>query len=159
MPFSGKLQTETKLIPMKLQPQKSNTKPIFILPRKYQYLTKFYIDRIQHTDKIPIKYQEIEGRNTKYRFGIGIFLVYQSFGLQLTSLVQMTIRAGLERRHESRLRTVLTWLTIHENSERAVRLSVGRDKSKLWVAPSLSRPRAQMCPPECIHVSSFFAGA
>ena len=59
MPFSGKLQTETKLIPMKLQPQKPNTKPICILPRKYQYLTKFYIDRIQYTDKISRKYPEI----------------------------------------------------------------------------------------------------
>ena len=36
-----------------------NTKPIFILPRKYQYLAKFYIDRIQDIDKIPRKYQEI----------------------------------------------------------------------------------------------------
>ena len=47
----------------------------------------------------------------------------------------MTARTGLERRHESRLRTILTSLavTIHENSERAVRLSVSRDKSKLWV--------------------------
>ena len=59
MPFLGKSQTETKPIPMKLQPQKPNTKPIFILPRKYQYLTKFYVDRIQGTDKIPRKYQEI----------------------------------------------------------------------------------------------------
>ena len=63
MPFSGKLQTETKPIPMKLQPQKPNTKPIFILPRKYQYSTKFYIDRIQNTDKIPRKHQ-------KFRAGI-----------------------------------------------------------------------------------------
>ena len=63
MPFSGKLQTETKPIPMKLQPQKPNTKPIFILPRKYQYLTKFYIVRIQDTAKIP--------RNTKkFRAGM-----------------------------------------------------------------------------------------
>ena len=44
---------------MKLQPQKPNTKPTFILPRKYQYLNKFYIDRIQDPDKIPRKYQEI----------------------------------------------------------------------------------------------------
>ena len=59
MPFSGELQTEAKPIPIKLQPQKPNTKSIFIFPRKYQYLTKFYIDRIQYSDKISRKYQEI----------------------------------------------------------------------------------------------------
>ena len=66
MPFPEKLETETKPIPMKpqsqkctMQPQKPNTKPIFIFPRKYQYLTKFYIDRIQDADKLPRKYQEI----------------------------------------------------------------------------------------------------
>ena len=51
---------------------------------KYQYLTKFYEDRAQDTDKIQRKYQEISDRNTKYRFGIGIFLVYQIFGYRLT---------------------------------------------------------------------------
>ena len=40
VPFSEKFQAETKPIPMKWQLQKSNTKPIFILP-KYRYLTKF----------------------------------------------------------------------------------------------------------------------
>ena len=94
MPFSGKLQTETKPIPMKLQPQKPNTKLIFILPRKYQYLTKLYIDRIQDTDKMPRKYHEISGRNTKYRFYIGIFLIYQILGYRLASLVPTYGRDG-----------------------------------------------------------------
>ena len=39
------------------------------------------------TDKIPRKYQEIWDINTKYRFGIGIFLVCQILGYRLTSLV------------------------------------------------------------------------
>ena len=38
-------------------------------------------------DKIPRKYREIWDRNTKYRFGIGIFLVYHILGFGLTSLV------------------------------------------------------------------------
>ena len=42
---------------MKWQSRK-NTKPIFILPQKYPYLTKFHEDHIQDTEKI---YQE----NTK----------------------------------------------------------------------------------------------
>ena len=42
---------------MKLQTEKPNTKPIFILARKYQCLTKFDEDRIQETNKIPGKYQ------------------------------------------------------------------------------------------------------
>ena len=36
---------------------------------------------------MPRKHQEVWDRNTKYRFGIGIFLVYQIFGHRLTSLV------------------------------------------------------------------------
>ena len=36
---------------------------------------------------MPIKYQEIWDRYTKYRFDIGIFLVYQIFGYRLTALV------------------------------------------------------------------------
>ena len=41
MSFSGKWQTETKPIPMKWQPQKPNTKPIFILPKNTnRYLTR-----------------------------------------------------------------------------------------------------------------------
>ena len=60
----------------------------FYSAQKYQYLTKFYQDHSQNSDKIP--------RNTKkfgteipntYRFGFGVFLVYQIFGYRLTSLV------------------------------------------------------------------------
>ena len=36
---------------MKLKPQKPNTKPIFILPKKYQYLTKFYETHTQDSDQ------------------------------------------------------------------------------------------------------------
>ena len=43
--------------------------------------------RSQNADKIPRKYEEIWDRNTKYRFGFGIFLVYQFFYYWLTSLV------------------------------------------------------------------------
>ena len=73
-------------MPMKWQPQKPNTKPIFILPKKYQYLTKFKEDVTQDM-KIPIKYQEIWDINTKYRVGIDVFLVYQIVGDRLTSLL------------------------------------------------------------------------
>ena len=76
MPFSGKLQTETKSIPMKWQPKKPNTKPIFILPKNTNIKPKFK-KIVLYADKIPRKYQELWDRSTKYRFGIGIFLVYQ----------------------------------------------------------------------------------
>ena len=39
--------------------------------------------------EIPRKYQEIWDSNTKYRFGLGIFLVYQIYGFQLTPLVHI----------------------------------------------------------------------
>ena len=57
MPFSGKLQTETKPIPMKWQPEKPNTKPIFILPKNTNIKPKFK----KIVLNMPIKYQE----NTK----------------------------------------------------------------------------------------------
>ena len=71
---------------MKWQPQKPNTKPIFILPKNTNIKPNFNIERSQNADKIPRKYQEIWDRKTKYRFGFGIFLVYQIFGYRLTSL-------------------------------------------------------------------------
>ena len=58
---------------------------------KYQYLTKFQEDRTPDNDKIQRKYQEISDINTKYRFGIGIFLVYQIFGYRLTSQAGMRL--------------------------------------------------------------------
>ena len=70
----------TKPIPMKWQPQKPNTEPIFILPKNTNSKPNFNIERSQNADKILIKYQEIWDRKTKYRFGFGIFLVYQIFG-------------------------------------------------------------------------------
>ena len=60
----------------------------FYSAEKCQYLTKFQADRTQDSDKIPRKYQEIWDRNTKYRFGIAIFLVYQILGYRLASLKQ-----------------------------------------------------------------------
>ena len=47
-----------------------------------------------------IKYPEIGDRNTKYRFGFGIFLVYQIFGYRLTSLFS-TLYCSLARPVES----------------------------------------------------------
>ena len=58
---------------MKWQTQKPNTKPIFILPKYTNSKPNFNIERSQNADKIPRKYQEIWDRNTKYRFGFGIF--------------------------------------------------------------------------------------
>ena len=71
-----------------------------------KYLTDFYsaekntnmkpnfnIECSQNADTIPRKYQEIWDRNTKYRFGFGIFLVYQIIGYRLTSL-RHTMRPG-----------------------------------------------------------------
>ena len=63
MPLSGKLQTKTKPIPMKWQPPKPNTKPIFILPKN----TNISPNLKKIVLKIPIKYQE----NTK-KFGTEI---------------------------------------------------------------------------------------
>ena len=63
MPFSGKLQTETKPIPMKWQPQKPNSKPIFILPKNTGIKPNFN----KAVLNIPNKYQE----NTK-KFGTQI---------------------------------------------------------------------------------------
>ena len=85
MPFSGKLQIETKPIPMKWQAQKPNTKPIFICAEKNTNIKPNFNKAVLN---IPIKYQE----NTK-AFGtqylvIGIFLVYQNLGYQLTSPIQ-----------------------------------------------------------------------
>ena len=77
---------------MKWQPQKPNTKPIFILPKNTNIKSNFNIERSQNADKIPRKYQEIWDRKTKYRFGFGIFLVYQIFGYRLTSLYQLHIQ-------------------------------------------------------------------
>ena len=57
MPLSGKCQTETKPIPMKWQPQKPNTKAIFILPKNTNIKPNFN----KAVLNIPIKYQE----NTK----------------------------------------------------------------------------------------------
>ena len=68
---------------MKWQPQKPNTKPIFILTKNTNIKPNFH----KAVLKIPIKYQEIWDTNTKYRFGIGIFLVYQILGYRLTLLV------------------------------------------------------------------------
>ena len=87
MPFSGKWETETKPIPIKWQPQKPNTKPIFILAKNTNTKPNFNKAVLKITDKIPRKYREIWDINTKYRFGIGIFLVYQIPGYRLTSLV------------------------------------------------------------------------
>ena len=68
---------------------------IFILPKNTNIKANFN----KAVLKIPIKYQEntkkipskktskIWDINTKYRFGIGIFLVYQIVGYRLTSLV------------------------------------------------------------------------
>ena len=72
---------------MKWQPQKPNTKPIFILPKNTNIKPNFNKAVLKITDKIPRKYQEIWDINTKYRFGIGIFLVYQILGYRLTSLI------------------------------------------------------------------------
>ena len=59
----------------------------FYSAQKYQYLTNFK----KIVFKIPIKYQEdtkkFRDRNTKYRFGFGIFLAYQIFGFRLASLM------------------------------------------------------------------------
>ena len=98
MPFSEQIRTETKPIPMKWQLHK-NTNPFFILPKIpicNQILTRIS----QNTDKIPRKYQEIWDRNTKYRLGISIFLVYQFFCLRLASLLSIP--------HGVLLRTFLT---------------------------------------------------
>ena len=53
----------------------------FILPKNTNIKPNFKETvHTQDSDKIPRKCQEIWNRNTKYRFGIGIFLVYQIFG-------------------------------------------------------------------------------
>ena len=72
---------------MKWHPQKPNTKPIFMLPKNTNIKPNFNKAVLKITDKIPRKYQEIWDINTKYRFGIGIFLVYQILGYRMTSLV------------------------------------------------------------------------
>ena len=71
MPFSGKLQTKTKPIPMKWQPQKPNTKPIFILPKipiLNQILTRPYWRYRSNTKKIP--------RNLGHKYQIPIWYWY-----------------------------------------------------------------------------------
>ena len=85
---------------MKWQPQKPNTKPIFILPKNLNI--KPNCNKAVHMiiDKIPRKYKEIWDINTKYRFGIGIFLVYQTLGYRLTSLVTMFPVTGQEQKGE-----------------------------------------------------------
>ena len=56
----------------------------FYPAEKYQYVTKFLEDRIQLTDKIPRKYQEIWDRNAKYRFGrYWYFLGMPNFSLPI----------------------------------------------------------------------------
>ena len=58
---------------MKLQPEKPNTKPIFILARKYQCLTKFDEDRIQKTTrKIPMNFGQIYQIPIWYWYFLGI---------------------------------------------------------------------------------------
>ena len=59
---------------MKWQPQKPKAKPIFILPKNTNIKPNFNKAVLKITDKISIKYKEIWNINTKYRFGIGIFL-------------------------------------------------------------------------------------
>ena len=61
-------------------------------------LPNFNTESSQNTDKIPRKYQEIWDRNTKYRFGFRIFLVYQIFGYRLTSLVATVPRNAVVSR-------------------------------------------------------------
>ena len=106
MSFSGKWQTKTKPIPMKWQPQKPNTKPIFILPKNTNIKPNFNIERSQNADKIPRKYQEIWDRKTKYRFGFGIFLVYQIFGYRLTSLID-SLRRPDEKQPDHKITIVI----------------------------------------------------
>ena len=62
----------------------------FILPKNTNIKPNFNKALLKITDKIPRKYQESWDINTKYRFGIGIFLVYQILGYRLTSLIQTT---------------------------------------------------------------------
>ena len=68
---------------MKWQPQKPNTKLIFILPKNTIIKPNFNMAGL----KIPIKYQKISDIITTYRFGISIFMVYQIIGYRMTSLI------------------------------------------------------------------------
>ena len=102
-------QTDTN----EMATKKPNTKPIFILPKNTNIKPNFNIERSQNADKIPRKYQEIWDRNTKYRFGFGIFLVYQIFGYRLTSLFHTFLSNSASEGKEGSL--VLGVLTKHSN--------------------------------------------
>ena len=88
LPFSGKWQTETKPIgdTNKMTTTETKYQTDFILPKNTNRKPNFNKAVLKSTDKIPRKCQEIWDINTKYRFGIGIFLVYQIIGYRLTSL-------------------------------------------------------------------------
>ena len=71
MPLSGKWQTKTKPIPMKWQPQKPNTKPIFILPTNTNIKPTFN----KVVLKIPINTKKIP-RNLTHKYQIPIWFGY-----------------------------------------------------------------------------------
>ena len=91
--FSNRNQTDTN----EMATTETKYQTDFYSAKNTNILPNFNKGLPQNTDKIPRKYQEIWDRNTKYRFGIGIFLVYQIFGFRLTSLVFGVVLSDLTK--------------------------------------------------------------